>query len=386
MLEELSAIRRGVEALQTAQAVRQGSESPGPGAAGSVPSPAIVRALELLSANPVEGRRALDRIRLESPDAKERMLAGYFRVQVADMIGEANASLAIIDATLPFADQQQDHTVRSVLRAQKAWLLNQRFVDLDMYGYFYGRAGSLIGVPLIPAELRGDIVGELDRLREETVALFEQAHRIAQEQRDYPALSTVLQLQASAITEGLIVDRAVPELHGQVEREAERVRALYETSIRIESDLRDIPGLAAAYHIYSNDLRMLGFTAEARDFAQRALELEEASGLAEESTKTRELLRRLSGGLSENAIQLIVAASMGERNFANRFQVHYRPDFVRMGRVQLMDADALRTLEEVRHAGLGEPESDDGVHGGLWRLTARGIDAAEFYRRQGYGP
>jgi len=43
--------------------------------------------------------------------------------------------------------------------------------------------------------------------------------------------------------------------------------------------------------------------------------------------------------------------------------------------MQLRDADALRALEEVRNERLAEPESDGGVHGGLWRLTAGGIDA-----------
>jgi len=54
--------------------------------------------------------------------------------------------------------------------------------------------------------------------------------------------------------------------------------------------------------------------------------------------------------------------------------------------MQLRDADALRALEEVRNERLAEPESDGGVHGGLWRLTAGGIDAAAHFRRQGYGP
>lgn len=252
---------------------------------------------------------------------------------------------------------------------------------MDMHGYYYGKAANLVGLSLIPEELRRDIVGELHQLRDEADTLFEEAGRIAREERAYPALSRVLQTHASALAQRLILHQKVPELRQQVERDVARFRALYETSIRIEAVLGNVRGLATAYHNYANDLRMIGPPAEARALAQTAVEIEEANGLSEESAKTRELLQRLSGGLSENAIQLIVAASMGEGRFANRFTVHYRPDLVRVRWVSLLDAEALKTLEEVREEGLAEPESD-----AVWRLTARGIDAAAYYRQQGYGP
>lgn len=382
IFEEISVVRRGVEEIQAALAgSKRGAEPPGPEAAGSFPSPSVARVFQLLSTHPAEGRRQLERIRLESTDARERMLAGYLRAQTADMISERDSTLTIINSTLPLADQQRDSTVRSVLRAQKAWLLNQRFVDMDMHGYYYGKASNLVGLPLIPEELRRDIIGELHQLKDEADTLFEEAGRIAREERAYPALSRVLQTNASALAQRLILHQKVPELRQQVERDVARFRALYETSIRIEAVLGNVRGLATAYHNYANDLRMIAPPAEARALAQTAVEIEEANGLSEESAKTRELLQRLSGGLSENAIQLIVAASMGERRFANRFAVHYRPDLVRARWVRLLDAEALKTLEEVRDGGLAEPESD-----AVWRLTARGIDAAAYYRQQGYGP
>lgn len=385
--EQLSEIRRGVEGIQaTLTGLSRGTEPTGPASTGSMPSPSVARAFELLSTSPAEGRRQLERIRLESAEARERMLAGYLIVQTADMVTEAERALAVIDATLPLADQQGDPTIRSVLRAQRAWLINQRFVDLDTHGYSYTRAESLVGLPLIHEELRGEIARELHRLMDEADALLQEAGSIAREHRAYPVLSKVLQIHASALVQRLILHQRVPALREQVEQDYARVRALYETSIRIESALGNVQGLAVAYHNYANDLRMVSSPGEARSLAQTALELEEANGLVGEAAKTRQLLRRLTGGLSENTVQLIVAASMGQRNFANRFKVQHRPDFIKMGWVQLRDADALRTLEEVRNEGLAEPESDDRVHGGLWRLTARGIDAAADFRRQGYGP
>lgn len=387
MLEQLSEIRRGMEGIQaTLAGLPRGVGPAGHEATGPIPSPPILRIFELLSINPTEGRRQLDRIRLESQDRRERMLAGYIRVTVTDAVREADTALSIIDSTLPLADELRDPTVQSVLRAQKAWFLNQRFVDLDMRGYYYTLAGNLVGPSLIPEELRGELTAELHRLRDEADHLFEQATQIARQHRAYPALSKVYQSHASAIGHRVLLQQRVPGLRQQVERDVARVRALYETSIRIEATLGDVRGLAVAYHNYANDLRGIGSGAEARTLAQTALELEEANGLAEEAAKTRELLQRLTGGLSENTIQLVVAASMGQRNFANRFKVHYRPDFITMGGVQLRDADALRTLEEVRREDLAQPESDDGVHGGLWRLTAEGIEAAAFFRSQGYGP
>jgi hypothetical protein len=77
--------------------------------------------------------------------------------------------------------------------------------------------------------------------------------------------------------------------------------------------------------------------------------------------------------LSENAIRLLVAAARGQGRFANRFAVHYRPDFVRANEVQLHGTEALRVVDELKNAGLAIPEND------LWRLTAQGIAIAEFH-------
>jgi hypothetical protein len=224
-------------------------------------------------------------------------MAGYFRVQLTDKVNDARTALAIVDSTLPEAVLLGDPVILSVLKADKAWFVNQRFVDLDAQGYYMGRAQSLVGISLISDRERVDYQAELLRLRNEADGLFQEAERVARDGRAYQALSHIFQLHASALGHRVILYQRVPELRRQAEEISARVRALYETAIRIEAVLGNAIGLATAYHNYANDLRNIASPGEAMTHARRALELEEANGLEEERQKTQLLIRLIAAAL-----------------------------------------------------------------------------------------
>lgn len=294
VLERLARIERGVDEVQALLGARPRADERGQvGNVGPLPTPSVARVFELLNRDPAQARRQLETIWLETQDPRERMLAGYAKAQLADPLTEQDSTFQVIETTLPLAERFQDSTILSILKAQKAWILTQRFVELDSNGYFYGMAASLVGIPLMPEWARRGVNDRLHQLRDQADALFDEAIRIAGEHRDYPALSRVLQSRGSALSHIVILHGKIPALQAQAERDVTLARAYYETAIRIEAGLSNIRSLATAYHNYANDLRMIGGPAEALRFAERALELEEANQFDAELEKTRELIERL---------------------------------------------------------------------------------------------
>lgn len=249
---------------------------------------------EILSGDRNKGLVNLEHLRLETADDKERLWAIVSTIDLEDKITNPDFILALTKQGIPLAEKLKEPSALSMLKAERAWVLNNQFIDLDMNTYYEIQMSNTTGIPLINNTRKETIETELHRLDDEAEKLFSDAYSIALENRRYRELCLILHRMASALTQKAIFYRKIPSFSGDVIKIYEKIRRFYDTAIRIAFHLNDVQLLTFTYHHYANDIRVSGDIGKAKTYATRANELAKKYGFIDIAQKSDRLIDQLN--------------------------------------------------------------------------------------------
>lgn len=238
-----------------------------------------------------EGLAKLEQLRLETSDEGERLWAILLAVQFTDKVRNPDLVFALTEEGIALAERLREPSALSILKAERGWLINYQFVNLDMHTYQEINMSNVTGISFINNKRKKSIERQLEILLKDSDKLFDDAYTTAFENRRYRELCFVLQMKASALSQRDIFHQRVPPLLNKVIEERKQIRLLYETAIRIATSLGDIHSLANAYHNYANDLIMFGDVGRAYTHATRANQLAKSYGISYTEEKSAELIK-----------------------------------------------------------------------------------------------
>lgn len=243
------------------------------------PSEEFLVAQELLfSIDARKGLEQLERLRLEAKSDLERLHATILIIQSLNKAVDIDRLEQLTIEALAQAEQLNYYVAIVGMKSELGWILNTRYIDLDMETYYRGLMSYTIGFPFLTEEERKNIETKLHALFADSKKVFDEALTLAQNKGLYREFALSLLLYANAATQRIIFYQKIPSLSERVRLDKQAVLKSYETSIRIAVGLSDAYLLAQIYHNYANDIRMFGELDQARTYSKYAKDIAKKNG------------------------------------------------------------------------------------------------------------